>query len=274
MSAPIRLLISDIDGTLVRHDKSLSDPVVSAIQRLQATGVPVSLISARPPSGMLWIAERLKLTGPIGAFNGGTIVQPDGTVVSADRLDRAVAERALHLLDRPGVVLWLFADGCWYARGPTTHDDSERRAANIQPSPPTDFSTLLDRVDKLVGVSDDHDLLASMDGEVKQALGDGATVARSQPYYLDVTGRHANKGDGVAALAESYGVPLEAVAVLGDQRNDLPMFARAGLSVVMGQAPDEVKAKATHVAKSNDEDGVADAIDRFVLPACAAGGKP
>ncbi len=274
MSMPIRLLISDIDGTLVRKDKSLSDPVVAAIGTLQDRGVPVSLISARPPSGMLWIAERLKLTGPIGAFNGGTIVRPDGTVVSADRLERDVAARALALLDRPGVVLWLFADGRWYAKGPSAHDDSERRAANIQPSPPADFVGLLDRVDKLVGVSDDHDLLARMEGEVADALGEHATVARSQLYYLDVTGRRANKGDGVAALADAYGVPLEAVAVLGDQRNDLPMFARAGLSVVMGQAPDEVKARATHVAKSNDEDGVADAIARFVLPACAAGDKP
>lgn len=77
----------------------------------------------------------------------------------------------------------------------------------------------------------------------------------------------ANKGAGVAALAAAYGVPLSAVAVLGDQRNDLPMFALAGMSVAMGQAPEAVRAAASHVARSNEEDGVADAIDRFVLPA-------
>lgn len=272
MSTLIRLLVSDIDGTLVRKDKSLADAVVAASRRLQDRGVAMSLISARPPSGMLWIAERLELNGPIGAFNGGTIVMSDGTPVSADRLDPAAAARALALLDRPGVTAWLFADGRWYAKAPTTHDDSERRAANIQPILDADFGALLARVDKLVGVSDDHDLLATMDGEMVRALGTAATVARSQPYYLDVTGPRGNKGDGVTALAHAYGVPLDAVAVLGDQRNDLPMFARAGLSVAMGQAPPEVRAEASHVARSNEEDGVADAIERFVLPSCAAAG--
>ena len=97
------------------------------------------------------------------------------------------------------------------------------------------------------------------------ALGTQATVGRSQVYYLDVTAPRANKGDGVAALAHAAGVPLPQVAVFGDQRNDLPMFVRAGLSVAMAQGPEEVRAAATHVSTSNDEDGVAVAIDRFIL---------
>ena len=116
----------------------------------------------------------------------------------------------------------------------------------------------------------DHDLLATIEAETQTVLGKNATVARSQPYYLDITGPDANKGAGVATLAAAYGVPLSAVAVLGDQRNDLPMFARAAMSVAMGQAPEAVRAAASHVALSSEEDGVADAIDRFVLPAIVA----
>lgn len=265
----IRLLVSDIDGTLVRHDKSLSEAVVAAALRVQRAGVPMSLISARPPSGMLWIAERLGLAGPIGAFNGGTIVRPDGGLVSADRLDPAVAALALALVDRPGVTPWLFADGAWYAKGTSAHDPSERLSANVEVAMVTDLTGLLARVDKLVGVSEDHELLVRLEAEMVGALGQRATIARSQPYYLDVTAPRGNKGDGVAALAAAYGVPLDAVAVFGDQRNDLAMFARAGLSVAMGQAPDAVRAAATHVARSNEEDGVADAIARFVLPTLA-----
>jgi Cof subfamily protein (haloacid dehalogenase superfamily) len=268
MSDPIRLLVSDIDGTLVRNDKTLSEGVVAAAARVREAGIRMSLISARPPCGMLWIAETLGLTGPIGAFNGGTIVMPDGLVLSADHLDPAVAVRALALLDQPGVTPWLFAHGKWYARDRTNSNlPRERRAANLEPIFDADFATLLDQADKLVGVSDDHALLATIEVETRDALGDGANVARSQPYYLDITAPRANKGDGVAALAAAYGVPLSAVAVLGDQRNDLPMFARAALSVAMGQAPEAVRAAATHVARSNEEDGVADAITRFILPA-------
>jgi len=266
----IRLLVSDIDGTLVRSDKTLSDAVVEAVARVRRAGVTVTLISARPPSGMLWIAERLGLTGPIGAFNGGTVVMPDGHIVSANRLAKDVAEKALAMLDRPGVTPWLFAGGQWYAQDRENRNlGRERLAANVDPVFQADFTPLLDQADKLVGVSDDHPLLAKIEGEMKAALGDGANVARSQPYYLDVTAPSANKGDGIAALADAYGVPLSAVAAMGDQHNDLPMFARAALSVAMGQAPAEVQAAADHVAKSNQEDGVADAIARFVLPALA-----
>ncbi len=268
MSVPIRLVVSDIDGTLVRHDKSLSDGVVAAVARCRAVGMTFSLISARPPSGMRWIAERLGLTCAIGAFNGGTVVQVDGEVISADRLDPTLAGRALALLDVPGVTPWLFADGKWYAKTTdNTYVPRERKAANVEPFILDDFTALLAHADKIVGVSDDHDLLRRIDDKVAAALGDGATVARSQPYYLDITAPSANKGDGVTALAAALGIPLEAVAVIGDQRNDLPMFAVAGLSIAMGQGPDEVRAAADHVVASNEEDGVAEAIDRFIIPA-------
>jgi len=265
MTLSIRLVISDIDGTLVRTDKTLSDGVIAAAQRLAAGGIALSLISARPPSGMLWIAEKLGLTTPIGAFNGGTIVGPDGAILSADRLDPALAAKTLELLDVDGVTPWLFADGNWYAREiENRFVPRERRAANVEPIVLQDFSALLERADKIVGVSDDHDALAVLDGKVAEALGVHATVARSQPYYLDVTAPHANKGDGVTALAAALSVPLEQVAVLGDQRNDLPMFARAGRSFAMGQAPDEVRAAASRVMVSNDEDGVAQALDEIL----------
>jgi Cof subfamily protein (haloacid dehalogenase superfamily) len=261
------LLVSDIDGTLVRGDKSLGDPVVAAVKRLQAAGVPISLISARPPSGMLWIAERLGLTAPIGAFNGGTIVNPDGTIVSAARLSPEVAKRTLELIDRPGIVTWLFGEGRWYAsRLDDLHDVRERQSANQEPVTGADFATLLGAVDKIVAVSDDAELLAGVEGAVSQAVGQEATVGQSQVYYLDITAASANKGDGVAALAAAMGVALEDVAVIGDQRNDLAMFRRAGLSIAMGQGPEAVRAAAMRVTGSNEEDGVAQAIDDILLP--------
>jgi Cof subfamily protein (haloacid dehalogenase superfamily) len=261
----IRLVISDIDGTLVRNDKTLSEGVIAAAQRLAAGGIALSLISARPPSGMLWIAEKLGLTTPIGAFNGGTIVGADGKIVSADRLDPELAARTLELLDVDGVTPWLFADGNWYARETENRFvPRERRSTNVEPIVLQDFSALLAQVDKIVGVSEDYDALAALDGKVAAELGEQATVARSQPYYLDVTAPRANKGDGVSALSAALSIPLDAIAVLGDQRNDLPMFARAARSFAMGQAPEEVRAAATRVMASNDEDGVAQALDEIL----------
>lgn len=267
MSLPIRLVVSDIDGTLVRGDKTLSDGVVAAARRLGEAGVSLTLISARPPSGMLWIVDKLGLTVPVGAFNGGTIVRPDGTIVSAAQLDPGVAERTLELVDRPGIVVWLFRAGVWHAsRRDDDHGPREREAVGQDAIVGGDFAALTGAVDKIVAVSDDHAMLAGLETAVADALGTGATVARSQPYYLDVTAPRANKGDGIATLAAALDVPLAQVAAIGDQRNDLPMFARAGLSIAMAQAPEEVRAVADRTTRSNDEDGVAHAVDTIILP--------
>lgn len=261
----IKLFVSDVDGTLVRHDKSLAPATVDAFARLRAAGVQATLISARPPSGMLALAKALDIEGPLGAFNGGTILRRDGTVESAHRLAPAVARAALALLEHAGVEIWLFAHGLWYARSAEgIRVPHERLATDIEPTLVSDFYDL-DQVDKIVGLSEDFAALERLEAVVSQAIGPAATIARSQPYFLDITAPAANKGDGVAAIARAAGVPLPQVAVIGDMPNDLPMFARAGLSIAMGQAPEAVRAAAGFVTTSNEEDGVAAAIDRFVL---------
>jgi HAD superfamily hydrolase (TIGR01484 family) len=202
----VRLVISDVDGTLVRSDKTLSDAVVAAAGRLRDASVPFSLISARPPSGLLWIAERLGLEGQIGAFNGGTILGPDGRIISAAYLTPEDARATLAALKAAGVARWLFADGRWYAETTENpHVPSERRSAGAEPVIVPDLGRYLERVDKIVGISDDPEALARLERAVADTLGTRATVARSQPYYLDVTAPAANKGDGVAALARAAG---------------------------------------------------------------------
>ena len=250
----IRLLVSDIDGTLVRDDKSLPDANRDAIMGLAAAGVATTLISSRPPSGMLALAATLRLTGPMAAFNGGTLFEPDGTIRFAHRLEAADAAAMLRLLDRPGVALWVYADGAWFVGGlDNPHLARERLAAAIEPVIRTDFAGLDGRIDKIVGVSDNHELLGWLEERAKEMIGGRATIARSQLYYLDITHLLANKGDGIAVLAQAFGVELAQVAALGDMANDLPMFARAGLSVAMGQAPARVRAAANATATTNDE---------------------
>jgi Cof subfamily protein (haloacid dehalogenase superfamily) len=264
---PIRLLISDVDGTLVRSDKSLADATIAAVRQARDAGLPVTLISARPPSGMYWIADALDLDGPFGAFNGGVLFRRDRTVIERHGLHRKVAETVLTMLREAGITRWVFADDQWLASDHSNpHTGSEVKSADLQPIVTDDFSDRLDRIDKIVGISDDPDLLVELEARAIAAVGGGATIARSQPYYLDITAPPANKGDGVAFLANAFAVPLDEIVVIGDQANDLPMFARAGLSIAMGQATPEVKAKAMLTTEANDADGVAAAITGIILP--------
>jgi hypothetical protein len=264
-AAAIRLVVCDIDGTLVRHDKSLPAANVAAGKQLVAGGTALTLISARPMSGMLWIADALALPGPFGAFNGGTIFDRNGVIGTPQRLAPDVALTILSILDAAGVDVWLFAHERWYARNADNpHVPREKLSAGVEPTLRSDLENLCAEADKIVGVSDNKALLKQCESAIRQAVQDSATVALSQPYYLDATAPLANKGDGVAAVAAAMNVPLTEVAVIGDMPNDLPMFARAGLAIAMGQAPEIVRAAADWTTTSNEEDGVARAIERLI----------
>ncbi|KQM67420.1 hypothetical protein ASE75_00170 [Sphingomonas sp. Leaf17] len=262
----IRLVISDVDGTLVDLDKQLTPATIAAVERLRDAGIGFSLVSARPTSGILALGRALDVTMPMAAFNGGETFTSDGTIVGEHLVPADIARDTVAMARDAGLGLWVFANGKWYADdadGP--HSQSERRASAQEPVETDDFAPLFDRVAKLTFVSDDPAVIDPLATAMKERFGDAATIALSQSYYLDVTARKANKGVAVEMLAAEAGVPLSAVAVIGDMRNDLPMFAKAGLSIAMGQAPDDVKAAADHVTRGNDADGVAHAIDTIIL---------
>lgn len=267
MTQAVRLVVSDVDGTLVDKQKQLTPGTVAAVKRLRDAGVAFTIISARPKSGMLPIAEALDLDEPMAAFNGGIVFHRGGRVDRHDTIDPEVARGVLALAADAPVDRWVFADDRWYASTDVgVHVDHERIASNQQPIVTDDFAALLDRADKITLVSDTPAVLIDLHARAATAFAGRATIVQSQTYYLDVTALTANKGDGVRALAGAAGVPLEQVAVIGDQANDLPMLMIAGVSIAMGNAPDAVKQAAQHVTAGNDADGVAHAIDTIILP--------
>jgi hydroxymethylpyrimidine pyrophosphatase-like HAD family hydrolase len=128
-----------------------------------------------------------------------------------------------------------------------------------------DFAPFLDEAAKIVGVSADFPLLARCEDAMRSALGDSAMAVRSQPYYLDVTPKDFDKGTLVLALSQRLKIPTDEIVTLGDMENDLAMFRRSGFSIAMGNASEAVKRQAHAVTSSNDADGFAAAIDRYVL---------
>ncbi|WP_019831495.1 Cof-type HAD-IIB family hydrolase [Sphingomonas sp. PR090111-T3T-6A] len=270
MKHPIRLFVSDVDGTLVRRDKSLSDATIEAAHRLAHAQVAMTLISARPPSGILPLARALGLTNTLAAFNGGTLVSPEGEILVARHIDADASRTAVALIRASGASLWAFADGQWYiSDGENPHLAREERSSMVAPIVRDDFESLHGRIDKLVGVSDDEPLVAKLEADCKAALGGSAEVSCSQTYYCDITHPKANKGDGIAALSAALDIPLEETAAIGDMPNDIPMLRQAGMAIAMGQAPATVKAEADWISATNDEDGVAKAIERVLLPEVA-----
>ena len=128
-----------------------------------------------------------------------------------------------------------------------------------------EFQRRLGSAVKIVGVSDDHDLVARCEKDAQDALGAKASAARSQPYYLDITHPDANKGTVVTTLSKLLSIPANEIATIGDMPNDVLMFRKGGLSIAMGNASPEVQAQADLVTDSYDDEGFAKAMERFIL---------
>ena len=266
MLKAVRLLLADVDGTLVTREKILTERAKDAVHKMRSAGVEFAITSGRPPRGMQMLIEPLALTTPIAAFNGGVIVRPDLSVIRQHFLPATAAKRSLEIIEGCGLDAWLYTDQDWYVRdrhGP--HVDREEWTVKFPPKVVPSYDGLLDRVAKIVGVSDDHPAVARCEQEVRRVCGEHVSASRSQPYYLDITHPRANKGEVVDTLSELLHIPRERIATIGDGPNDVLMFKRSGLSIAMGQAPEEVRKAATFVTGSNDEEGFAEAIERYVL---------
>jgi hypothetical protein len=148
--------------------------------------------------------------------------------------------------------------------------DREEWTVKCPPTVVATFEDVLDRVVKIVGVSDDHDVMARCVTAVQQTCGQHVSAALSQPYYLDVTHPKANKGEVIRALSALLAIPTAQIATIGDMPNDVLMFEQSGVSIAMANASADVQHAAKFVTKSNTEDGFALAMERFVLGARAA----
>ena len=264
---PIALVVSDVDGTLLTHDKVLTDGAKAAVRRLHAAGIGFTIVSSRPTIGMGFLIEPLSITLPVGAFNGSSIVDAQLKPIEQHLIDPAVARRSLDVLHAFGVDIWLFTNERWYTRNPDgEYVPLEKRAIKADPTIVDDFAPHLAEACKIVGASSDPVLLRRCEAAMKEAVGAEATAVRSQTYYLDITPPGHDKGTFVDAMIRRLGISAAEVATIGDMENDLPMFARSGVSFAMGNAADGIKQRATHVTESNERDGFARAIETMLQP--------
>jgi Cof subfamily protein (haloacid dehalogenase superfamily) len=258
----ISLVVSDVDGTLLPKSKVLSDGAKRAVAKLHQAGIGFTIVSSRPTIGMSFLIEPLAITLPFGAFNGSSIVDARLKPIEQHLIPAATAQRSIDILTEFGVDIWLFTNDQWLTRNPDgEYVSHEKLAIKHDPVIVTEFTPYLTGACKIVGASSDAALLQRCEAAMQQAVGREATAVRSQTYYLDVTPPGHDKGTFVEAMAKRLGISTAAVATIGDMQNDLPMFARSGVSFAMGNATDDVKKHATHVTDSNERDGFAAAME-------------
>ncbi|HEX4747341.1 MAG TPA: Cof-type HAD-IIB family hydrolase [Gaiellaceae bacterium] len=261
----IRLLLSDVDGTLVRSDKSLSPRTIDAVHALHDAGVHFAVTSGRPPRGMEMLVEPLSLAAPLAGFNGGLVVEPGMDVLEEHTVPDTVVPMALEILERFELSIWMYRGADWLVRDPYgPHVEHESRTVAFEPTVVDAFEETT-RVAKLVGVSDDHDAVAAAAATSRQEIGEHVSAWRSQSYYLDITHPQANKGAVAQFLSRRYELAVDEIATIGDMPNDVLMFKQSSLSIAMGNASDDVQKAAHRVTATNDDDGFAHAVEQFIL---------
>ena len=262
----IRLLLSDVDGTLVTAKKELTPEAVRAVQRLGEAGILFAVTSGRPPRGLRMLIEPLQLTTPISGFNGGLIVNEDLVTMQELVILDGVVGPIIEVLRDHGLSVWVYQGTDWFVLdldGP--HVAHEATVCQFMPTQLDDFDGVRGDIVKIVGVSDDPETIEKATKALNDEFSSNVSATSSQTYYIDVTHQDANKGSVVDFLATTFSFNSAHIATIGDMSNDVLMFERSGLSVAVGNASDEVKAKATYTTTSNDDNGFANAVERFIL---------
>jgi len=267
----VSLVLADVDGTLVTAEKVLTTRAVAAVSALQAAGIAFAITSGRPPRGMAMLIDPLSLRTPVAGFNGGIFVKPDMTIMTEHVLAADAAGCALEVILHHGMDVWVYSGKDWLVRDANApHVAREQWTVKFPPTIVKNFNDVLGSAVKIVGVSDDHNLVTRCEKDAQDALGAKASAARSQPYYLDVTHPDANKGTVVMTLSKLLSIPTNEIATIGDMPNDVLMFRRGGLSIAMGNASPKVQAQADLVTDSYDDEGFAKAMEQFILHRTAA----
>lgn len=277
MTADIRLLVLDIDGTLAGESNQINPPVLEAIGQVQQRGVAVAIATGRMYQSALRFHQAVGSTLPLMAYQGAFIKDPHtDTLHRHTPLPRRLALEILAYLApmeaRNDLSIHLYIDDQLHVRAVIDDTKAYAERSGIEPIAAGDLATLL--VDdptlettKLLTLSDQTDLLSDILSHLGQRYPlDDLYLTRSVEYFVEATHPQANKGEAVRFVAEDLlGLKPDQVMTIGDNYNDLEMLRYAGLGVAMGDAPDPVKRGADWVAPGVEADGVAVALREFLL---------
>lgn len=264
-----KMLVLDLDDTLLREDLTISPRTKHDLMEAQEAGVKVVLASGRPTHGMLPIAEELRLKeygSFILSFNGGKIINcQTGEEWFSSTLPNETVRQLYEISRRENLWIHTYVGNAIVTEDPNPYTDIESQLTNL---PIKIVDSFIDAVAEPVVkclMLKEPEILAEEEKKLQKELEGKLSVMRSKPYFLEFTESGVTKGTSLEALIEKLGIKREEVIAIGDSNNDLSMIEFAGLGVAMGNATDEIKAKADIIADTNMNDGVAKVVESFIL---------
>lgn len=265
-----KMIVLDLDGTLTNRDKVITEHTKQVLMEAQKRGKLVVLASGRPTYGVVPLAQELELDrygGYILSFNGGIIMNcRTREVVFQKKLPVEMNAKIVELAAKERVVLMSYQDEKIITNdAESEYVQLESRINHMKIRQVEDMKAYLDFAVPKMLMTDDGDYLATVEGRVKAALGGRLSVYRSEPFFLEILPKGIDKAQSLDALLRSLGMEKEEIIACGDGYNDLTMIQYAGLGVAMANAVLPIRKAADYITYSNDEDGVAHVVEKFLL---------
>lgn len=261
-----KLIASDMDGTLLNSDSKISQATIDAIKNATDKGVIFTLSTGRPVQGVKKYIDILELDCPVITYNGAVVVHSrTGEIIFNQIMDKSNAVRVYEEARKRNTMFIIWSDNKLYASEISEKSRFYENIVNTKAELITDFDALLAQgITKFLWYND-ADVLDGWMTELKNEGLENTTFTKSRAYFLEFFSNKTSKAVAMAKLGEYYGIDKSEMISIGDQTNDLPMIEYAGLGVAMENAVDSVKAVADYITDSNDNDGVAKVIDKFIL---------
>ena len=269
MTLPYKMIVLDLDDTLLNDEHSLSKRNKEALMAAQELGVKVVLASGRPTFGMVSIAKDLQLDqygSYILSFNGSKIINANtNEEIFNSSISNDMAHRLYDLSRREGVSILSYKDESIIIEEPNEYADIEATITGLPMQIVDQFkATITEPVVKAMMLAH-PDVLVNVEQTLVKEVGEEVSVFRSKPFFLEFTALNVTKGTSLHQLTQKLGIKAEEVIAIGDSYNDITMIEFAGLGVAMGNAPDAIKEIANHVTETNNNDGVAKVVEDFIL---------
>ncbi|CUO17934.1 Phosphatase YidA [Catenibacterium mitsuokai] len=275
-----KLLVLDIDGTLLNDEREISKRTLAALLKVQQMGVRIVLASGRPTYGLMPLAKTLELGnygGFVLSYNGCQIIKAqNGEILFERRINPEMLPYLEKKARKNGFAIFTYHDDTLITDSPDNeYIKNEALLNNLKIIREDEFSTAIDFAPcKCMLVSDKEKALIGLEQHWEKRLAGTLDAFRSEPYFLEVVPCGVNKANTLGALLEHLGVTREEVIAVGDGVCDVTMLQLAGMGVAMGHSQDSVKVCADYVTASNEEDGVALAVEKLILAEVRAAEVP
>lgn len=266
-----KMICIDIDGTLLNSEHKISPKTKEIIHIVsKKMKIPVILVSARMPKGILFLQEELKISNPIICYSGALIVEDKINILSNLTVSTSDVKQVFKLARDMEIHVSLYKDDEWYVEKIDKWVEQESVITNISPViiNYTDLFALWEKEksgpNKILCMAESNQIEA-LNAKINDYKLGNLNIYLSKPEYLEMMPNNASKTSAIEILCKKYNIESTEVIAIGDNYNDINMIEYAGMGIAMGNAPEAVKQYAKDVTFTNDEDGVAEAIKKYVV---------